>query len=429
MELDMNKIINGATCLDDYEKDLFSSLFNRLNQKQIELFDDLQTKVMNQVEGARTENLKWRIRTALIDKEDVDKAKKNNMFEMLDLKPLSEKMTLFISDLHSKEAERKTIVIGGCFLRCSYSSLKEWFDRAYVASVRTEDGTFDIEYRIEYYGVFLNSEKEIERLARQYNVTIPSIFSPWSRRAALIKLDIADERFEKIKKADIDLQFESNGLLDIVEKGKTLIWNVDVVQEHEIPRPKENIDKEIVALFDNSFEILEFSVDENEYILINSPYVGIKRYKNCLYINTSDGITSSDLRYSKFIIKDVPISYWDNLEDGFENFYTKNRVKLDRIRTEADIAYALECFNNSIVSYVGFSRTLRDFKNIHIYEKRDAYYYTKGKALRSSSICYLHFKMQKSWMAEDYVSYILAFMNYFYPEFYWVGVFDGLYLE
>ena len=196
------------------------------------------------------------------------------------------------------------------------------------------------------------------------------------------------------------------------------------LEQHKIPRPKENIDKKIVPLFENTYHIYEFLTQKNEYIFFESQVADIKRYGNTIYVGLSDRQNIESSRYSKLVIHSYDSTgvFFQKFLYFFENFYYNNRFLKERIRTEADIAYVLGYFKNDIANYLKMVRMLGNNKAIRTYESRDAYYYGKEKALRSSSICYIKFSENEHWLFEDYVSYILEYMNYYYPEFYWVGV-------
>ena len=422
----INRVIDNAAGFNSEEKDLLKFLFRKLDNDKAELFRKLQDKVLQQVQELKSNDCDWIIKTELIDKSDAQNLE--SMFEVVCLDPVSEEKDFSGRELHQ---DGFTSDLGVGFLRCPYSDIKSIIDRKYMATVECEGETFNIGYKLEHYNGLRDCEIKLERLARQYNVARPSLFSPWSRRAVLVKLDVLDSSFEKLKltnsSAVVRLCLESNGLKSVLQTGKTLAWNVKVECENEMPRPNDSIDASISALFHNVYHIVEFSVDDNQYVLCDLPSVECKRIKDCVYINASCS-SMKDLRYSRYTIFNNANDLRDknNIVDVFENFCDYNGLSLERIRTQADVEFVMNCFKNPVVSYAGCSTLWNDnYKNVHKYEKGDAYYYTDKKALRGSSKCYISFEVsdRDSWQAEDYISYILSYMNHFYPEFYWVGVY------
>ena len=293
--------------------------------------------------------------------------------------------------------------------------------KRYKAKVKTEGDEIEVPFVLERYDYYKRIEELLERTARQYGIDRPVIFSPLSRRAVNVKLDFSGITLPQPRSNVIDFQIEKNGLSDVLLCDKTLLWNVEVTEENEIPGPRENTDKKIVSLFEKEYAIYEFAAKENEFIYISSPISEVKRYENRVYVNLNEKQTIEDIRYSKLAIMDVTSVFLEGLEYRYQNFY-HNTGKRERIRTQADIDYVLHKFRNDMARYVGLVRNCDGVNTVHAYEKGDVYHYTKDKIYRSSSVCYIKFEVSGSWIAEDAINYMIAFLNFYYPEYYWVGV-------
>lgn len=78
------------------------------------------------------------------------------------------------------------------------------------------------QFEYEFYPFFgyVEAEKQLDLLWRLYGVKTPAIWSPWSRRAAGLR--IYGEPSGKI-----DLCFAENGLLNIPLADKTVVWNLE----------------------------------------------------------------------------------------------------------------------------------------------------------------------------------------------------------
>ena len=321
--------------------------------------------------------------------------------------------------------QKKNICNAGvAFLKCAYHDVVNLVGNKYIAHISGKFGEHDITYYLEPYTYYYKLEELVEKTARQYGVKRPTIFSPLSRRAVNIKVDFGELRVSKFDEAKIDFKLEENNLLDILQTNKTLVWNIEIVDEHRIPRPKENINKKIVPLFENIYQIYEFSVEENEFIYLDASIGDVKRFGNCIYMNLSEYkcIDDIDTRYYKLKIDNYTQAFFNNNDKYYWNFYKFDRIYKERIRTEADIDYVLGFFENEITKYLGVKRTIDNNKAIRTYEDRDSYHYSKNKHFRSSAIGYVRFEKSEHWLFEDYISYIITYMNYYYPEFYWVGV-------
>lgn len=418
MKHEMQDIVRRSEHLTEYDKDILCALYENLQCNQERLFNNIADKVREQMQCCKDMTSDWSVVTALINKSDTEQAKRSGLYEMCKISSFQEQCKVSLRSL-----ERENVYSAGvAFLKCPYHEILAFTGRQYRAYVKCGTEEYEVSYRLEPFNAYRAKEEVLERTARQYRVEQPVLFSPLSRRAVHVKVDFWGKEVFGVDDINLDFRLDENELSDILQGGKTLVWNIEIKEQHEMPLPKENIEKEIIPLFDNTYQLYEFSTDKNEYIFVEAQASDVKRYGNSVYLGLGEQQNLDTVRYWKLVLHEYADGFWNGVKDKFCNFFATDRIYKERVRTEADINYVMGRFMNDVAEYKGISRTLGDRHAVRIYESREAYHYSKDKIFRSSAVCYVKFKKSDSWLFEDYVSYIMAYMNFFYPEFYWVGV-------
>lgn len=404
--------------LTEDDRKLLGAVFESLGREQTRILEKIQQEVVKELSWRGPKN--WNIVTALVDKADVRKFINKGFEEMAAIDSHREHMDF-------EELERTKdpghVYCGGIgFLKCPYHQVREYTKRDYLAKVTTKDSEYQVSYRLCRSFIFLGEEEKVERTAAQYGVAVPPLYSPMSRRAVLVKVDLGYREAERGDQLKIDFQYEANGLEGIMMPEKTLVWNVSVKEKNQMPRPGENTDKTIVPRFHKECRIYRFDTKENEYIYGESQNADLRRICGDIYLGMDPEKDLDDLTYWK-----ICLNPWDGEDYGEKAFYFPNRfrqgaVVKERIRTEADMEYVLNCFEGDDFRYAGCQNRLGDSRSVVTYDKKSAYHYPKNRHLRSGSFCYVRLEETDSIYFEDWVSYAMAYMNYFYPEFYWVGV-------
>ncbi len=423
----MGDILEKMKSLSEYDKEVWESIAKNLFRNQNDMINGLKDSVRKQM-AARTAPSTWHIVTAAIPKEELEQAQKNGMFEILDTVCFSEKMQF--EDLKKIDIGNNVFLYsaGISFLKCDYHSKLDFLNpQKYVAKVMINDkAEYEVEYYFERYDAYINEERVVERAAMQYEVDVPVIFEPISRRAVRIVVDLKDHEFSKSDNAYIDFQLDQNGLLQKLLINYTLIWNVEITEKSEIPRPHENSEKSVISKVvprdSKVYKVYEFPAEDNEFYYIDSAIHDVKRFGSSIYMNLHEEETIESVRYYKVILHKVNERYLEKIQFKFAAFFNKMYIHKSRIRTEADIDYVMKMFQNDVAKYLGFRMARENDEAVYTYDTFDAYYYPKNKFLRSKSICNIRFEKSDNIFFEDYISYILSFMNYYYPEFYWVGV-------
>lgn len=418
-------IVYKSAHLSDYDKEVLGEIAETLKEKQAMLFQNIENKVDRQMQDKKDIEDKWNIVTALIDKNEVEEARDNGLNEIIEIDTF--KPYLKYEELKKNRCDLTGIdsyCAGITFLKCPYHEVEEITCKKYNAYVLGDGVNFEVEYSLKPYKGYYKIEEIVERTARQYNLKRPPLFSPLSRRAIKVEVDFKHHEIpQSHNNVTIDFKLNENNLIDILQIEKTLVWNVELLNDYEVPDPKQNTNKSVIPLFDKVYQLYEFTVEENEYIYFESSVSDIKRYENNIYVNLKENNDIEDCRYYKIKINRYKNSSFSNEIKIYENFFHYNRYSKERIRTEADIEYTFNLLENECTYYKGIIR--KETPNnlaIRTYKNEDAYHYSKNKKLRSSAICYVKFNQSDNWLFEDYISYMLAYMNYYYPEFYWVGV-------
>lgn len=427
---DVSDIVDSSQNVDGYEKTLLKNLFEKLEANQSELFGKIEEKVEDSLrmlcpqENPREKN--WRIYTALINQKDISTAKDNGFFEMIKADINKEKMKLSELNIYSADdpdIQKRGHVYGGVvFLDCRYSEIGD-YKKDYYAKLHTESGETEVKYNLIPCNAYMECEKTLEQTALQYGITVPLIYSPMSRRAMLIKLDIDVRTAGKNSAAVIDFQYEKNKLDKVVLSDMTLVWNVETTGKERLPRPKDNVDKTVVPLFDSTYLIYSFDVNDDQYLFVQSNNTDVKRNGSRIYFGIDKEIDSEyaieTLNYQLFTVHHDNTYYAESCDRIFENKYNFEGFRKHRVRTKGDIFSLINCFDLKYED-VYFSEK---HTAVHTYEKRHAYHYPKDDVLKSNSAVYVKIQPCGDMYFEDHVSYVFSYLNYYYPEFRWVGVY------
>ena len=163
----MRKQIDNMKYLSEFDKEVWDSIFSNLSKYQKEMMDDILSKAESKLTKRKAPS-NWHIVTAAIKKKEVEIAKKNGLYEILDTVCFSEKM--HFEELQKIEVgnELEHFGAGISFLNCNYHNIFDFLGRKFYAKVRTKTSTFNVEYYFERYSGYYEIERIIERTAMQY---------------------------------------------------------------------------------------------------------------------------------------------------------------------------------------------------------------------------------------------------------------------
>lgn len=419
---DVSSIVDSSQNIDGYERDLLKKLFYKLEENQKNIFDKIEKKVKDQVTIC-PQNNNWHISTALIenDKSTKDQAKRNGYYEIVPLDNNREVMR-FNELKVCKEDDpdvvmRGNVYAGVVFLNCKYSEMIS-YKKDYYGIVRTDDDNqdYEIKYNLIPFEAIMEQEKYLEQTALQYGIEVPLLYSPMSRRAMIIKVDLSASEAAQNNNYTIDFQYKKNQLDRAIINNKTLVWNVLSEDKSVLPHPKENVDKKVTTAFDKPYVIYSFGAKENEYYYVHSENLDIRRINGDIFLGLDRDSAIEQIDYQRFTIHS-PSSIENNLL--FENKYGSTCCVKQRVRTKGDIHNVLSCFDLCCES-ISFSGK---HNIVHRYDNRYSYHYPKDEVLHSNSVIYVKVRDNGDLYFEDYVSYVFAYLDYYYPEFRWVGVY------
>ena len=266
------------------------------------------------------------------------------------------------------------------------------------------DGKEERELKLVRTDILVKGEKKLSRIFKDYNISLPYAYSPYSRRAYVIMDSELDEKRSSIEFRDRDL-FIGN-----------MYRNVQFLPASKLSRYTE------VTV--NGQRFFRFrNMDENSFMTADGYDADICFFKRsgeqCIDILAEDHDTL-DINVSKAQIMTVS----PNIRGQFTNSVRNDVIAPVRIRTKADIVLAVKKYYQYPEEYADCSTssngcTIKDYPHGYKYD------YSGGLSigLANKNYCYLRFvKKYDDIFFEDRVNYFIAFMRYNYPEFYWVGV-------
>lgn len=411
-------MIRQSRHLLEDDRELLGAVFEELSREQESILAKIQENV--RLELSRQRENRWDIVTALVDKEPPDKIRDKNYHEIVKIDPHKEHMVF--EELDKTQDPGNVYCAGTGFLKCHYHEIGSYTDREYLAEITINQSRYKVPYRLYRSYVFFPEEERLERTAAQYQISFPFLYSPMSRRAVLVKVDLGAWEVKESDRFAIDFRYRQNGLENIMIPGKTLVWNVSLLDKNQIPRPGENTSKKVNAAFPGEYKIYKFETMENEYIYVESQEAEVRRINGDIHLAVGKDRAVDDLRYWRICINPSAQEDIHKAGDCYINHFKQGALFKERIRTEGDIRYVLNSFEGEHFVYKSCQSQLGNQRSIVTYDRHSSYHYPKNRHLRSSSFCYVKLEETDSIFFEDWVSYVMAYMNYFYPEFYWVGV-------
>lgn len=424
---DLNRVINNSANIDSNEKSLLRSLFNRLSDYTDSHMNGIREMVREQLESdfGNTDN-DFEVRTVLADRQMKDSFIASNSYCPV---------------IPEKDGNDEDDGYFGVFFDCTYEKFRDiCAGNCYkaVVTLRNSDKPVECMCTLVPDSVFVQYEEVLYLLARQYNVKKPLIFSPYARKFALVKF-----RNNALNTGDIaDIELVGIGTKYMPTTEYTLMWNVrieDTDDSDSLPNCPADIMK-ISPYFDSVYYKRTFiNTPENVYFIFHFRDMEkfyFVRKEDTLYV--ASDVNLANLKYEKVTL--LPDS------DGsrcFTNYFRTNTFSGARVRSQADIIYALSSFSDNPYGVVISDdiRVVSDSRKISGKLKRfrnynsDVSYYAdaeinkvtyesiaRSRRLRSSLYCIVPFSGSE--LCADYANYVIEYLNETYPEFNWIGV-DG----
>lgn len=422
----ISDIVEQMDSLTSSEKAHLRVIFESLERKQEELFSMLKQEVRREVAFSADESID--IFVALVGPEQKKALRDCNFFE------ICPEVNSLIDD--NIELKNKVMFMdddyaaGIVFWDEDYNLISEILSKKYSATFMINGTKYETFFYLKQSKVFIEKEKEIQRLSIQYRIEKPLIYNPMARRALEIFVKMPCE----IKKSDvvsIDLQFEKNQLMDKIITNSYLVWNISEKDYDELPPAKTGKFDEILPLWDKTFSIYRFPVKNKsknvkDFIVVDNDLRMIKRVENDIYWQLKEDYT--EMRYKKFSIyfnSEAVINKIKFQSKGlFHNEYLELPTgNIERIRTKGDAFRVISCFEKLGISCLEILTSKSDKDIIYTYPSKMDYYQLKDERLRVQHQCVIYFERNdEDVFFSDKVSYVLGYMNHRYPEYQWIGV-------
>ncbi len=413
----MDKLVENSE-LPLNEKNLLQELFHGLSSAQANLFTDISKSVMKEIKTPCGSSSHFKVVTGLSDSNLEEIFVEKGLFPMIFPQYQEEGLltSIFpakeVSSVPLQKTDNDKIYLGFGFLHCSYEELGAFFQKDFVATFIGHKGEEKITFSLHKSLDFSQKEQVLFQISRQNHLERPVIYSPMSRRAVDIYVNLPDE-FEK--DGTIDLDLKGNNLENILLLDKLLYWNIEMKHSSELP----SLQEKFVTSFEEKMKTYQLNVEENEFIYFPDFTQVVKRAGTKIYIPMSEDHCTENLEYYK--VKCLATPSVGNMEK-FENFWDRDIFHKERIISLSDIPFAIHEFDKMGLNFLKVQENIQNTSPIIHYDRDDAYVYQKDSLLKRPQFLYLVFKQSNDIYFADKISYIVSFMNHHYPEFRFVGV-------
>lgn len=384
----------------------------------------------------------WEIKTLLVPKDEVERCKTRGYV------PMNEDISaIFHQEWNLLDGEDSLEERGHreYFWNGTYESWQDEINanQLYEGYFTDYEGKVQpFHYKLRPSHELMGAEKKLYEAARLYRIQRPVLFSPWSRRLVSIQLqdDILPMTAAEFFAGTYDFRWQENGLANKILEGLELMWNVALEREKDgsasiWPDPVTGATCDGIRfsnVSDRTFIILnELTSTASTAVFEKSSQV-IK-----LYGDASHEAWRLDIQE----IEQPVASTYPTL--CFANVYELPRFgESRRLCTKGDILRTLQRYNGalpgvSIDEDISLKRP-EHTKLIAPYVGDDVY---GGKLDRESLIyqrervrhlpeCFIRFSLKwgahsnhdYDYFLTDYARYVLADLNYRFPDFKWRGV-------
>lgn len=447
---DYKKILVNCLNLSFDEKSYLEKLMIELERHQKKIYKDLEKHVDEIKDNYRVEDIPWKVRTALVDRDKASAMATNTYAPIIDVMSFKEYVKAGEIKWGEENKEDNKPVprnprlkpiprekkgwtyMGMGFLDCNLHQIDKYIDSKYKGVIDDGEKKYVFDYKIESWNGFIEyGERLIEITAEEieYGINKPYILSPWSRRAVVVKADFetAGISLEILSKnAVISFDLAKNKLEGILLCNKLLIWNVLI--KEKLPK-NECVEEGIMPYFsEHVIKVFSYTAENGEYIFLSPELykkAEIRRFNNEIYVGIHESDILDRLYYSKVVLvegnwpKDVAEKVFDNcLTDG---------VNITRVRTEYDVAEVVNTYLPKGIEFAGCSLYKEKFDNaedVTTYSTVQQYKYSNSEVLLSSAPCYLKFiDTAKDSFFFDRVIFLISFMRHAYPEYEWKGIY------
>ena len=449
---ELQSIIDKAEIPEEWKKILQTTMQSIITRSD-SVLAGIRNRVLQEADDSSVDmDVMWNVATALVS---VDEANNLGGFRNILCNRKESQEEYLLGEPHFIDIE------GNYFLNCSYEEacaccLDEYSSEyPYSGNVSIQGLDTPFRYRLAFDLRYVNAEQVLFEASNIYQIRIPVIFSPYSRRAVKIQIpseygDVAD--ILKEHKNDLTpYNLSDNELTDKLVADKRLMWNIRI-EYINLPQYSVDVDKDnsyFAPYGDCTVYRYEFkNLKGNEFIcpgkedIPNVLSAQITRQKNeerqmiTLVTNKQLTLPCASLRIMKHqenITEDTTVG---RVKFIFSNLVARTKYTIftaERLRTKGDIErvlYGLSmpiynlscsflCVTESEKKDVDVIRTYyRELTYGDIDSHREQFLYGNRRRL---PFCYLKFIGDNKFLS-DYASFVISFLNARYPDFQWVGV-------
>lgn len=309
------------------------------------------------------------------------------------------------------------------FLDAEYGEIKEISgdsqteEKIYTGAYQIKNHEYSFKYKLKFDDSLLKMQDLAVRLADCYPVDNAVLFSPYIRKSFVT--EILDNIPNDVKDKDIDFCFHQNNIPAILDA--VLLWNLKITDTSLL----KAVDRRPYGAE------LKYRHHFNRGKGGGWSYALPKNNQTIIYdIRFTDEGTDLilDHEMEEFIVVQYhPIDYesadikkLNLLHRFFSNQLTKSSLGNKRILSKGDIMYAVSPFRDhggiqcEVVEKLDKICTRYSCKYRNHLPDRIGYRKLKTINLRFTSETNLKFM-------DDYINYVLMYLEYYYPEIEWVG--------
>lgn len=403
---------------------LFSSLFKTIALEQNSLFSRLQDN-MTKIQGTETP---FSVVTCVAPTTDEKNLQAQGFYPIIPINPSLNTFFPVTKDTHLTVEEHRInnfhVTCGFAFFHCQYDKINQYLEKEYQGEYKDSQGNVhSVKYSLKKSDKYLNAEEILFQTTRKLNVSTPPIYSPMARRCVEILIHCGDDL---PMGGEVSFLWEENQLASVLITDSILYWNLSQIHSDELPSLKSS-DMKILPFYQNVYQLWEYTLEEDEFLWIKDENYQIKREKNKLYIGFEENGPREDVEFRKLKIHTAcqNLSQIAQITTPlFATGFQQHPVKKERIVTQADLFFVVTQFQELGLRLSDVKPTFIPDKNIMVYQKIDSYFYEKNPFPKKVTALYLSFeKNENDLYFTDKVSFLLDYLNHFYPEFRYVGVF------
>lgn len=412
----------------------------RLKEKQEEAVQNMEDGAARQLRMKPDEwTALWQVVTVLVPQSDIEQWKNRGYV------PMNETISSIFHQEWNRIDGTEPLEERGhreYFWNGTYESWQDEINANHIYEGRftnREGQVRPFHYQLRPSHELIGPEKKLYEAARLYRIEKPVLFSPWSRRLVSIQLqdDIQPMTAAEFFAGQYDFCWHHNGLEDKVLEGQELLWNVDLEREEDgsaskWPDPATGATCYGVRfsnVSERTFIILSGLTSDASSAVFEKSQQVIKLYGDYLdeawRIDIQEADIPGDLAYPEIC---------------FPNTYDLPKFgEIKRLCTKGDIIRTLNRYAVSWASIDDISLTMpKHATSIVPYVGDDVYggqpdrevLKYQRERLRHLPECFIRFssKMASSsndgydYFLTDYARYVLADLNFRFPDFRWRGV-------